>query len=77
MSEIKDGGPAFPLFAEYEHDSGAVVREFQFGMSLRDYFAAKALPAVIAGNFSRAFFGRDTSAQEAYEFADAMLKARE
>lgn len=39
---VDDGGPAFPLFAEYEHDSGVVVREFQFGMSLRDYFAAHA-----------------------------------
>lgn len=60
------GGPAFPAhhfdLAEGEH-----------GMTLRDYFAAKAMQALIEKY--------DESpveiSLEAYEFADAMLKERE
>ena len=47
------------------------------GMSLRDYFAAKALSAIIMGNH-----GSEPSlgiyvAMDAYAVADAMLEARE
>lgn len=60
------GGPAFPAhhfdLAEGEH-----------GMTLRDYFAAKAMQALIEKY--------DESpveiSLEAYEIADAMLKERE
>lgn len=71
----KDGGPAFP-----SHGSmGEVSHE---GMSLRDYFAAKAMQAFIIRGFSGQ---RDMGSAEydetvsrfAYESADAMLKARE
>jgi hypothetical protein len=53
------GGPAFPTLG---HASG---------MSLRDYFAAKAMQALIDndGLFSEI-------PTQAYELADAMLKAR-
>lgn len=57
------------------------------GMSLRDYFAAKALPAVIAATSAgqhsiqgKLFSGRsvvDALASEAYDLADAMLRARQ
>ncbi|MGP2520492.1 hypothetical protein ACTUSX_11465 [Pantoea ananatis] len=40
------------------------------GMTLRDYFAAKAI-LVWAGNFDS-----ETAARYAYEMADAMLRAR-
>jgi len=55
--------PAFP--------SGYYVPENQ-GMTLRDYFAAKAMQALIAndGLFSEI-------PTQAYALADAMLKARE
>ena len=44
------------------------------GMTLRDYFAAKAMQAMEASNAS----GTDHSrAIRAYQIADAMLKARE
>jgi hypothetical protein len=71
----KDGGPAFP-----SHGSmGEVSHE---GMSLRDYFAAKAMQAFIIRGFSGQ---RDMGSAEydetvsrfAYESADAMLRARE
>lgn len=67
MSEIKDGGPAFPRTRK----TGEV------GMSLRDYFAAKAMQGLLACN---ALYGVEESkpdlAIDAYEHADAMIAAR-
>jgi hypothetical protein len=40
-------------------------------MTLRDYFAAKAMQALAQGNYF------DATARQAYMIADAMLKARE
>jgi hypothetical protein len=54
------------------------------GMTLRDYFAAKALQAIIAGNITgkkcedRSWLEADQWAPNvSYEIADAMMKARE
>jgi hypothetical protein len=44
MSVIEDGGPAFPV---WELNGGGQPEMTHFGMSLRDYFAAKAMPACI------------------------------
>jgi hypothetical protein len=60
----KDGGPAFP-----ELDARTMLS----GMSLRDYFAAMALQGIL--NDADAFW--DEAARLAYQYADAMLKARE
>lgn len=46
----------------------------QQGMSLRDYFAPKALAAIILGNEAAQCVD---VAHHAYSYADAMLKARE
>ncbi len=43
----------------------------QSDMSLRDYFAGKAMQALAQGNYF------DATARQAYMIADAMLKARE
>jgi hypothetical protein len=63
------GGPAFP-----SHGSmGEVAHE---GMTLRDYFAAKALQCYMVNEV----WNPDTykrAASSAYEVAAAMLKARE
>lgn len=47
----------------------------EHGMTLRDYFAAKALQGIIATN---SHFVKDAEAlaSKAYEFADAMLEER-
>ena len=45
------------------------------GMSLRDYFAAKALQAMIAEPSLKAT--PEEFAQKAYQLAEAMLKARD
>jgi hypothetical protein len=65
MSKINDGGPAFPV------EAGINCR----GMTLRDYFAAKAMQAYI----QRAGLHADLEdvAIDAYDVADQMLKARE
>ncbi|WP_431290427.1 hypothetical protein [Burkholderia cepacia] len=82
MSEIKDGGPAFPIadpFALNPRDKADMER-LASGMTLRDYFAAKAMAAHIsrfqAEENSIDFPRDDTIAQWAYEHADAMIRAR-
>jgi hypothetical protein len=50
----------------------------QLGMTLRDYFAAKAMQALIIANGPAPQGGWPTYAERtAYLVADAMLKARE
>ena len=61
MSNRTDGGNAATITEE--------------GMSLRDYFAAKALAAMASEHHGAAWNPQGT-AEAAYEFADAMLKAR-
>lgn len=64
----ESGGPAFPCKA-YDIERDNIVNEE--GMTLRDYFAAKAMQALV----QKSYF--DTIARLSYEIADAMLKARE
>lgn len=89
-----NGGSAFPIalgWIESDMNSGAQtvvdVRDVSHGMSLRDYFAAKALP-LVAPRFERfeegdpkevGYLGPDAFgpvARAAYGLADAMLAAR-
>ena len=74
MSNKNTGGPAFPI-------KGPVMTSDEQGMTLRDYFAAKAMPVHMA-----ALSTWDAGSQEAwqneiarlsYTTADAMLRARE
>jgi hypothetical protein len=44
------------------------------GMSLRDYFAAKAMQGMLSCDKSKGMF--EDFAQSAYKMADAMLEAR-
>lgn len=74
MSE-KNGGCAFPTTHETLH--GMVI---DGGMTLRDYFAAKALVGLLS--CPKVINGADTiSASDytsmAFEMADAMIKARD
>jgi predicted lipoprotein with Yx(FWY)xxD motif len=69
MSNIETGGPAFPLVAEaHEH-------VISTGMTLRDYFAAKAMQAIIIGYGAKYWPPANSAAVAAYEYADFMLKA--
>lgn len=65
--------PAFPVFPE---TSGGHAAEFQ-GMTLRDYFAAKAMGGVISATDALIKIDEPHLAMWSYKMADAMLKARE
>jgi hypothetical protein len=70
MSKTNTGGPAFP-----SHGSmGEVAHE---GMTLRDYFAAKAIPAILEQKDVHDGRELTNAAWIAYQMADAMLKVRE
>ena len=93
--------PAFPLNTPKWHesvsDAGFQDIDFTMGMTLRDYFAAKALPIcyqywmtdyhhpnIVDSENRNAYpkndFDQGTKeliAEDAYEMADIMLKARE
>lgn len=69
---IETGGAAFPQFVL--SNGGAYI---EGGMTLRDYFAAKALQNFrdqIGSQSDQEWF--DLMAEGAYRMADAMLKAR-
>jgi len=67
MSDKDNGGPAFPD-AEGQAD-------YTGGMTLRDYFAAKAMQGAMANPEVKETAG--ARSEWAYEIADAMLKERE
>lgn len=70
MKIYTDGGPAFPCEVVPKFD-GMVYD----GMSLRDYFAAKAMASFLDGNYNDKDFKMEATG--AYRMADAMLAARE
>ena len=91
-NKTNDGGPAFPRKRSlHRRDavdmSGAPNSDYvqdppQDGMSLRDWFAGQALPAIINGNTEFCKLGGkatalDSIATDCYKLADAMLAARE
>jgi hypothetical protein len=67
---VNHGGPAFPQLSD----------AYRSGMTLRDYFAAQALPAVVtlcfADTDAKDGKGPDYFSKCSYMIADAMLKAR-
>ena len=77
--KIETGGPACPCHADIIQSKD---RDYA-GMTLRDYFAAKAMPACYAEYCAYANVrGYDEDwkmgvALDAYAMADAMIKARE
>jgi len=89
MAERNTGGPAFPVRHQNQGDrnwitpTGDVIPPrgwaVGFGMTLRDYLAARAMQAALtnwpadAGDWMRE---RAELAQRAYAMADAMLEAR-
>ncbi len=66
-ADTNTGGPAFPV----AYGGGRIE-----GMTLRDYFAAKAMQGICASG-PTSDWSNTRIAVEAYEMADAMLKARQ
>lgn len=79
MSNTNTGGPAFPQVSTDQNGD-----LYQPGLSMRDYFAAKAMQSLILDSFYQSE-GKikgwdefaDSLADEAYEIANAMIQARE
>ena len=71
MYKVNDGGPAFPL-----QSIGPDFAPGYAGMTLRDYFAAKAMQGYCAMDGS-IDCNADDIAADAYAIADAMLAARD
>lgn len=74
------GGQAFPMLGNVGYNSDWVAED---GMTLRDYFAAKAMTAIVRRWDGLAFGGGINSpqyrelARDAYIIADVMLEARD
>jgi len=78
MSIDKTGGPAFPCDAIFGRDeSGRPTETNSEGMTLRDYFAAKAIQSIL-NNLPQGIQPQDclAAAEDAYFIADRMLEAR-
>lgn len=76
MSTINEGWPAFPAPEASQAHFGSP--DVYMGMTLRDYFAAKALQGMLA-DLPKSCYGLNWStlvAEQAYALADSMLKAR-
>lgn len=74
----KTGGRAFPCDSIVERDEVGNLHGFEVssgGMTLRDYFAAKAMQGIISSECNYGAFS--DLASDAYSIADAMLLARE
>lgn len=76
MSETNDGGPAFPCPNDAKAD--------EMGATLRDYFAAQAMNGMLSYSYLNPSCGNfiencsiSNAAVIAYQYADAMLKARQ
>lgn len=79
MSEKPENPPAFPTrefrggkyLGEYPLQSGEIIKQYEAdhwaeiqGMSLRDYFAAKALQAMLGNEYLQRAFAADIKAQK-------------
>jgi len=74
---IEDGGPAYPT--NNWEKMVPLSTGYHEGMTLRDYFAAKAVQAWMTGwaTDRPSLLRADVMADKAYEAANAMLKARQ
>ncbi len=75
----ENGGPAFPSAVPNiaQNSTTGETTQYQYlsdGMTLRDYFAAKAVAGMLARNLIAS--DADMLARDAFTVADAMIKAR-
>lgn len=78
MTTKTDGGSAFPVWELNGNDQPEMT---EFGMSLRDYFAARIAPEILRqfsgdGTMVEHSEWRQGVAVEAYRIADEMLEMR-
>jgi hypothetical protein len=73
-NDTNTGGPAFPALARYSRSAQLESALQQDGMTLRDYFAAKAMQGLLSD--SEVSGTPEEFSTRAYNVADAMIKAR-
>jgi len=73
---MKDGGPAFPCIIDALNPD-IPIHYTGFGMSLRDYFAAKAMQGMTHEYDMKVEGYENVIAVMSYRIADAMIEARE
>lgn len=74
MAKEKDGGPAFPVVGMQDRNGQSIMSVFNGGMTLRAYFAAKAMEGMLSGTPHDAQWPKPTrAASDAVYFADALL----
>ena len=72
------GGNAFPQTFDKTEKDGRVATITRYGMTLRDYFAAKAMQGELACQcVGQSWLDIEKLAEHCYNIADAMLKARD
>ena len=76
MTEQNDGGPAFPGYDIYGDGKQHMAGRPHGGMTLRDYFAAKAMQGLLASLGQHDVTNLSELASNAWATADAMLKGR-
>ena len=70
---IDDGGSAFPTQDKRIEGFGVC---FDTGMTLRDYFACKALHGMCSNGTDWSIYQPEKLAKAVYRIADAMIEAR-
>jgi hypothetical protein len=75
MSNTNQPESAFPSTFRSLADPDGEQQVHRWGMELRDYFAAKAMQAILSDGSWHGHTCK-TAALESYEMADAMLKVR-
>ena len=75
MQEKYDGGTAFPT--SNWQKTVPMSNGYNEGMTLRDYFAAKAMQAMLSSPNCPMGVEESALAKQAYITADALLRARE
>ena len=78
METKNDGGAAFPeLRALYKETAFKHTAVNTSGMTLRDYFAAKAMAAILAeADWQSSHCTMEAMSKDAYEMADTMISER-
>ena len=72
----KHGGAAFPQVNLKDYQ-GLLIPDLQKGMTLRDYFAAKAMQASLVPTMNATNGDIEKVVKNSYAVADWMLQARE
>ena len=73
---IDEGGEAFPQHGWTKNSETESRMQGKQGMTLRDYFAAKAIEPILLNTALNTGYSLADAAKESYQIADAMLAER-